>query len=47
MQLEAVPLEVEIELLDKPAEDAAFRDVAERSDEVAEEDEAGRHDPSG
>jgi hypothetical protein len=46
MELEALPLEGEIELLDKPAEDAAFRDVAERSDEVAEEDEACGHAPS-
>ncbi|MFZ5479132.1 MAG: hypothetical protein ACOZNI_20380 [Myxococcota bacterium] len=43
MELEALPLEREIELLDKPAEYAALGDVAVRSDEVGEEDEAGGH----
>jgi hypothetical protein len=47
VQLKAFPLKFQVKSLDNPAEDAAFRDVAVRSDEVAEEDQACGHGFSG
>jgi len=44
VELEALPLEVDLESLDKPAEYAAFGDETVGSDEVAEEEQRCRHE---